>query len=72
MPKLRVVHLDRRKAASIFLDQYRQDTYSQSGEDGVIQKIFEIIEPRNKWCVEFGAWDGLHLSNTCKLIKEDG
>jgi hypothetical protein len=22
-----------------------------------------------KWCVEFGAWDGVHLSNTCNLIR---
>jgi hypothetical protein len=22
-----------------------------------------------KWCVEFGAWDGIHLSNTYNLIK---
>ncbi|MDA9009202.1 FkbM family methyltransferase [Alphaproteobacteria bacterium] len=24
------------------------------------------------WCVEFGAWDGIHLSNTCNLIKNRG
>ncbi|CAM9162390.1 unnamed protein product [Heterosigma akashiwo] len=26
----------------------------------------------NKWCVEFGAWDGKHLSNTWSLINEHG
>ena len=23
----------------------------------------------DKWCCEFGAWDGVHLSNTCNLIR---
>ena len=25
----------------------------------------------NKWAVEFGAWDGVRLSNTCLLIRQD-
>ena len=29
--------------------------------------------PKNidRWCCEFGAWDGLYLSNTARLIKEE-
>jgi hypothetical protein len=41
---------------------------SQSGEDGVIEKIFGIIKNTDKWCVEFGAWDGKIASNTYDLI----
>jgi hypothetical protein len=45
---------------------------SQNGEDGIISKILEVIgEPRG-WCVEFGAWDGRHLSNTYSLIHNRG
>jgi hypothetical protein len=48
------------------------DVTSQNGEDGVIAKILEVIgEPRG-WCVEFGAWDGRHLSNTYNLIQNRG
>ncbi len=42
--------------------------YSQAGEDGVIEKILELLPERNDWCVEFGAWDGILYSNTRSLI----
>ena len=51
---------------------YATDVYSQSGEDGIISKILETLPVRDKWCVEFGAWDGQHLSNTCNLIENSG
>jgi hypothetical protein len=57
------------------LAQYASDTYSQFGEDGIIAECLSRISavaPLNKWCVEFGAWDGVHLSNTCRLIREEG
>lgn len=49
---------------------FRHNTYSQTGEDGVIDKILEILPQNDKWCVEFGAWDGKHLSNTRNLIEQ--
>lgn len=45
---------------------------SQRGEDRIMQKLFAIITPRNKWCVEFGATDGRHLSNTWYWINKQG
>lgn len=54
---------------------FASDTYSQMGEDGIIAEVIERIgvsaEP-SRWCVEVGAWDGLHLSNTARLIREEG
>jgi hypothetical protein len=36
---------------------------SQDGEDGIIEHVFSRIPPVSRVCVEFGAWDGKHLSN---------
>lgn len=54
-----------------WLFDYKQDVYSQRGEDGIIKKIFEIIGAENKYCVEFGAWDGKYKSNAHNLIKNE-
>ncbi len=51
-----------------WLQEHQSDVYSQTGEDGIIQAIFGLIPDCNNWCVEFGAWDGEYLSNTCNLI----
>ena len=58
--------------ASTWLLDYKRDVYSQTGEDGVIEKIFEVIPQNDRWCVEFGAWDGLFLTNTRYLIEAKG
>jgi len=49
---------------------YKKNIYSQNGEDGLAERIFEIIGVESKACCEFGAWDGIHLSNCRKLIDE--
>ena len=46
--------------------------YSQSGEDGVLARIFESIGTTNETFVEFGAWDGQHYSNTAHLRLDHG
>jgi hypothetical protein len=45
---------------------------SQFGEDGVIERALAMIGAREGWCVEFGAWDGVHLSNTHNLVANLG
>ena len=47
--------------------------YSQFGEDGIINEILNRIGENNidKWCVEFGARDGISDSNTYNLIKNN-
>lgn len=49
------------------LSDFSKNIYSKFGEDGIIEKIFSIINTESKVCVEFGAWDGIHLSNTANL-----
>jgi len=57
---------------SNWLYEHKKIVTSQFGEDGIIEKIFEIVETKNKWCVEFGADNGVTLSNTWNLIINKG
>lgn len=54
------------------LFSYGRDITSEHGEDGIIEKIFEIIGEESKWCVDLGALNGVHGSNVWHLIKERG
>jgi hypothetical protein len=56
----------------IDLRSFERKVFSQHGEDGVIERIFEIIEPGPKFCVEFGAYDGINNSNMRNLILNHG
>uniref|UniRef100_A0A7S3KY71 Fe2OG dioxygenase domain-containing protein n=1 Tax=Amphora coffeiformis TaxID=265554 RepID=A0A7S3KY71_9STRA len=55
--------------------RFAKDKTSQSGEDGIIERIFTLLPPppdgRPYWCVDVGAWDGRHLSNTFSLLVPD-
>ena len=57
---------------STWLIDYKSNVNSQGGEDGIIEKILEIIPDNSGWCVEFGAWDGIFLSNIRNLIQSKG
>jgi hypothetical protein len=56
---------------AVLLEEHRSDVYSQFGEDGMIRKALEVLPAGPRWCVELGAWDGHHLSNTRRLMAED-
>ena len=45
-----------------WLNEFAKNVTSQHGEDGIIEKALEIIGENNKWCVEFGSWDGKNLN----------
>ena len=52
--------------------KYKHNVYSQNGEDGIIQELLLRLKDKinpDPWCVEFGAWDGIHCSNTFNLVK---
>lgn len=51
---------------------FRKIVTSQWGEDGIIEEIFRRIGTEHDFCVEFGAWDGKHLSNTWDLWHNKG
>jgi len=50
--------------------QSRRRPYKYNTNDFIIGEIFERLEITNGTFVEFGAWDGLVLSNTRKLFEE--
>lgn len=55
-----------------WLLDFKYDRFSQHGEDGIIEKILEILPEKDRYCVEFGAWDGIAMSNTRNLIINKG
>jgi len=58
------------KRANTWLKEFAENVTSQYGEDGIIEKVLEVIGDSDKWCVEFGSWDGKKASNTYTLITE--
>lgn len=50
-----------------FLAGRGRNDYSQFGEDGLIEAVFERIGVGNRWCFEVGAADGEFFSNTKRL-----
>lgn len=49
-------------------NKYKHCINSQTGEDGIMEEIFNIIGFQSRYAVEFGAWDGIYLSNIKNLI----
>lgn len=50
---------------------YAKDIYSQRGEDGILERIFDILQIKSGFFIEFGAADGVWFSN-CRHLAEQG
>jgi hypothetical protein len=56
--------------SALDLASFEKQVYSQGGEDGIIEKLFELIEPTAHYAVEFGASDGISGSNVRRLYEQ--
>ena len=55
-----------------YYSKYGKNIISQNGEDGVIEQLFSDLNISDGVVVEFGAWDGVYLSNIFNLWKNKG
>lgn len=51
------------------LNRFEYQVFSQNGEDGIIQEIFNRIGTTNKYFIEFGVENGLECNSTNLLYK---
>jgi hypothetical protein len=72
LPKIEVRAQSRVRTECAWLSKYASNVASQCGQDGILEKMLDVIGAENRWCVEFGAWDGKYLSNTWNLISNKG
>jgi len=56
----------------IDFDVLAKSVYAQGAEEDMLRRIFERVEPPRRFCVEFGAGDGLRNSNTALLLRDGG
>jgi hypothetical protein len=54
-----------------YLYSYSKNVYSQNGEDGINEKLFERININEGIVLEIGAWDGYALSNCANLWSKN-
>ncbi len=51
---------------------FENTVFSQAGEDGILERIFQLVEPTRRFAIEFGAGEGIDMSNVRKLIVREG
>lgn len=53
------------------LIKFSKNVFSQVGQDGIIEEILNRLNIKKGTFVEFGAWDGVYLSN-CRYLALQG
>ena len=56
--------------SNLFYHRYARNVHSQNGEDGILEELLKRLDIKSGWVCEFGAWDGIYLSNTFNLVKK--
>lgn len=52
---------------------HARSVYSQHGEDGIVEWLLEKLNlPKPWYCVDVGAWDGVHFSNVRHVLEKPG
>ncbi len=64
--------IDRTRVPENRLLEWQKDITSENGEDGILEKIFDLIGEGERYCVDVGANDGKAFSNTWNLINNRG
>lgn len=59
-------------APPIDFDVLEKSVYAQGAEEAMLEQIFARVPPKNKYCLEFGASDGLRNSNTARFLLDKG
>ena len=54
------------------LQQSEKSIFSQHGEDGIIESLLNNIPTKHNYIIEFGAHDGINMSNSRYLIDKKG
>lgn len=49
--------------------KFAKNTYTQFGDDGIIDQLLNELKVEEGVVVEFGAWDGIYLSNVHSLWR---
>ncbi len=65
----RIIAGDARAKNPRWLGHFENQVFSQNGEDGVIEEIFERIGSGSKTFMEIGVSDGLECNTTALLLK---
>ncbi len=51
-------------------NKFKNNIFSQNGEDGIITQLCIELNIGKGWFCEFGAWDGIYLSNCYNLLTK--
>ena len=56
-----------------YYNKFSKNTFSQNGEDGIIEKLFEELNLNTEslFICEYGAHNGIHCSNSRKWLLEN-